>query len=157
MASSLNHSCISNVRRSFIGDLKIIRATCDIPADTELEFWYKVPTGDYDEMQKGLRNWGFQCTCAMCLDLKNTSKKLLKRRNNLLGDLKTTLNAAKVDTAKAERILASIDQTYKQPPTDIPRLQLLKPYNLLASIYSEQRNPEKLVSMSLKALESLGS
>jgi hypothetical protein len=156
MASRINHSCISNVRRSFIGDLQIIRATCDIPADTELKFWYKVPTGDHYEMQKGLEHWDFQCQCAICLDSKNTPKKLLKRRNDLLGDLKATLNAANVNIGKAERILNTINQTYKHPPADIPRLVLREPYACLASIYSEQRNAEKAVAMSLKALESLG-
>ena len=156
MASRINHSCISNVRRSFIGDLQIIRATYHIPADTELTFWYKVPTGDHYEMQKGLEHWSFQCKCAICLDSKNTPKKLLKRRNNLLGDLKATLNATNVNTVKAERILNTIGQTYKHPPTDVPRLVLREPYARLASIYSEQRNAEKVVAMSLKALESLG-
>jgi hypothetical protein len=156
MASRISHSCISNVRRSFIGDLLIIRATCDIPADTELTFWYKVPTGDHYEMQKGLERWGFQCKCAICLDSKNTPNKLLKRRNDLLEDLEATLNATNVDTVKAERILNTIGQTYKHPPTDVPRLVLREPYARLALIYSKQRNAEKVVAMSLKALESLG-
>jgi hypothetical protein len=156
MASRINHSCISNVRRSFIGDLQIIRARCDIPADTELTFWYKVPTGDHYKMQKGLEHWGFQCKCAICLDSKNTPKKLLKRRNDLLGDLKATLNAANVNTVKAERILDTISQTYKHPPTDVPRLVLREPYATLASIYAKQGNAEKVTAMSLKALESLG-
>lgn len=106
-------------------------------------------------MQKGLEHWGFQCKCEICLDSKNTPKKLLKRRSNLLVDLKATLNAADINTAKAERILHTIGQTYRLRPTDIPRLLLREPYIHLASIYSEQRNAEKAVAMSLKALESL--
>ena len=156
IASRINHSCISNARRSFIGDLQIIRATCDIPADTEITHWYKDPTGDYDDMQKGLEHWGFQCTCAICLDSINTPKKLLKRRSTLLGDLKTTLNAANVDTAKAERYLRAIEQTYKRPPTEVPRLALHKPYARLAFIYLEQQEAERVVAMSLKVLGSLG-
>jgi len=74
----------------------------------------------------------------------------------LLGDLKATLNATNVNTVKAERILNTIGQTYKHPPTDVPRLVLREPYARLASIYSEQRNAEKVAAMSLKALESLG-
>jgi len=156
MASRINHSCISNVRRAFIGDLQIIRATCDIPADTELRYWYKDPTGDYDDMQKGLEHWGFQCTCEICLDSINTPKKLLKRRSTLLGDLKATLNAANVDTAKAERNLRAIEQTYKHPPNEVPRLALQKPYARLALLYSEQKNAERVLAMSLKVLDSLG-
>ncbi|TVY48488.1 Histone-lysine N-methyltransferase, partial [Lachnellula occidentalis] len=156
LASRINHCCTSNVRRSFIGDLQIVRATCDISADTELTFWYKNPTGDHAEMQKGLEQWGFQCTCAMCLDSKNTSKKVLKKRNGLLGDLKATLEVTNIDTSKAERILYAIGQTYKRPASDVPRLALREPYAHLALLYSNQRNAEKAVAMALKALESLG-
>jgi len=38
ISSYINHSCISNCRRSFIGDMQIIRATQDLHADTELVF-----------------------------------------------------------------------------------------------------------------------
>jgi hypothetical protein len=107
-------------------------------------------------MQKGLEHWGFQCKCVICLDSKNTPKKLLKRRNDLLGDLKATLDATNINTAKAERILNTIGQTYKHPPAEVPRLVLREPYARLVSIYSEQRNAEKVAAMSLKALESLG-
>jgi SET domain-containing protein len=38
LASYINHSCFSNVRRSFIGDMMIVRATQDLRANTELLF-----------------------------------------------------------------------------------------------------------------------
>lgn len=156
MASRINHCCVSNVRRSFIGDLMIIRATCDISADTELGFWYKPPTGDHEEMQKALKQWGFECKCAMCLDSKNTLKKTLKKRSDLLGDLNTAFDVVNINPAKAERILHAMGQTYKNPPTDIPRLALQAPYARLAVFYSEQGKAEKVAAMVLKALESLG-
>ena len=37
-ASLINHSCHNNARRSFIGDMIIVRAAKDIPADTEISF-----------------------------------------------------------------------------------------------------------------------
>lgn len=42
-ASYINHSCCSNARRSFIGDMMIVRAAKDIPADSEVFFWYNHP------------------------------------------------------------------------------------------------------------------
>jgi hypothetical protein len=39
LASYINHSCYSNVRRSFIGDMMIVRAIQDLFANTELDFW----------------------------------------------------------------------------------------------------------------------
>jgi hypothetical protein len=158
MASSINHSCLSNVRRSFIGDLQLIHATRDIPADTELTFWYQIPTdGRYEETQKALQGWGFECDCAICLDAKNTPKKLLKRRDSLGKDLKTTLlNTSEIDAAKAERLIAAAEQTYKSPPSEVPRLALWYSYLLLARVYAAQKQPEKAVSLALQVLESLG-
>jgi hypothetical protein len=156
MASAINHSCLSNARRSFIGDLQLVRATCDIPANTELTFWYKIPTGEGCEMKKGLEVWGFRCECVICLDWKETSKKLLRKRSNFLGDLRATLEASNVDTAKAERLLTLIDQTYKHPPTTVPRLALRDPYLKLANIYARQQMADNSVSMALKALGCLG-
>lgn len=31
LAARINHSCIGNCSRSFIGDMQIIHATCDLP------------------------------------------------------------------------------------------------------------------------------
>ncbi|KFY88611.1 hypothetical protein V500_06244 [Pseudogymnoascus sp. VKM F-4518 (FW-2643)] len=43
-ASYINHSCTSNARRSFIGDMMIVRATRDLKKGTELSFWYHCPS-----------------------------------------------------------------------------------------------------------------
>ena len=156
MCAKINHSCLSNARRSFIGDLQIVRATSDIPANTEVTFWYSHPTGDYNEMKKKLEHWGFQCDCAICLDLKNTPKKLSQKRKDLFGDLKATLSAAIVDTAKAERLLDAAGQTYKRPPTEIARLALQDSYAYLISIYRKQGNGIKVAAMIHKRLEAFG-
>lgn len=113
--------------------------------------------GSYEETQKGLQQWGFECDCASCLDAKNTQKKLLKRRSALLGDLKTTaLNSSGLDLAKAERLLAAIELTYKSPPSKVPRLALWDPYLYLTRAHAAQNRPAKVVSLALKVLESLG-
>ncbi|PGH18369.1 hypothetical protein AJ79_00435 [Helicocarpus griseus UAMH5409] len=39
IASYINHSCNSNARGAFIGDMMIVRATRDIAANTEITFW----------------------------------------------------------------------------------------------------------------------
>ncbi|KAJ8069889.1 hypothetical protein OCU04_000300 [Sclerotinia nivalis] len=156
MASKINHSCLNNARRSFMGDLQLVRATCDIPANTEITFWYKMPTGESDEMKKELKIWGFQCKCSICLDSEATPKNQARMRKKLLGDLKVTLTASDVDTAKAERLLNALEKTYKHPATDVPRLALREPYFKLGGIYSKQGMVDKAVSMALKALSSIG-
>lgn len=154
-ASYINHSCLNNVRRSFIGDLQLIHATCDIPADTELTFWYRVPDGgNHEEMQEELRNWGFECDCAICLDAKKTPKKVLKRRDTLGGDLDTALNVSELDVAKIERLIAAIGSTYKLPSSQVPQLTLWTPYLRLIRTYENQL--VKVVALILKGLECLG-
>ncbi|KAB8302482.1 hypothetical protein EYC80_005886 [Monilinia laxa] len=156
MASKINHSCLGNASRSFIGDLQLVRATRDIPAETELTFWYVVPTEERQKMKKELENWGFQCKCIMCLDSEDTTKKQFRKREKFLVDLKVVLNARDVDTAKAERLLIAIDATYKHPAAKVPRLALRKPSLQLAEVYARQGTTNKAVSMTLKALASLG-
>jgi hypothetical protein len=51
-ALKINHSYMANCKRIFIGDLQIIRVTQDIPANTELFFWYREPTYDYADIKK---------------------------------------------------------------------------------------------------------
>ncbi|QSZ28627.1 hypothetical protein DSL72_003126 [Monilinia vaccinii-corymbosi] len=156
MASKINHSCLSNTQRSFLGDLQLVRATCDIPAETELTFWYTEPAENRRKIKKALGNWGFQCKCIICLDLEETTSRQSKTREKSLGDLEVILRARNVDTAKAEHLLVAIDGTYKHPPTKVPRIVLREPYLRLAEIYAKQGIPNKAVSMTLKALASLG-
>lgn len=157
-ASYINHSCYSNVRRSFLGDMQIIRAVRDIPAGTELTFWYQVPETDgYDKRQQKLQNWGFQCECVMCIEEKNTSKKTFKKREALLGDLKAAFMAPSgVQLPKVERLLTALEQTYKISPAQVPRLALWDPQLLLARLYAAQNQSEKVITIVLKVLASLG-
>lgn len=155
-ASTINHSCFANVRRAFIGDLLIVRASRDVPADTELTFTYNRPNGDGDDMQTGLVNWGFQCECAICIDWKETSPEAKMERKKLLTDLQTSLSKSNFNAAAAETVLTSIQKTYKQPATEVPRFVLCDPYFRLACHYLDMRDGPKVVSASLKFLESLG-
>ncbi len=75
----LNHSCISNVERCFIGDALIMRATVDMPAGTELTTSY-VRQGDPTATQKLRVFWGFECQCALCADERCTPPIKLQRR-----------------------------------------------------------------------------
>lgn len=155
MASCINHSCVSNSRRSFIGDLMFIHATRDIPSDTELTWWYAIPTGgNHAEVQKSLDGWGFSCVCPACIDAKDTPKQKLKKRAGLNGDLKAAISTP--DLPKAERLLTAMEKTYRSSPRLSPRFALFKPYFCLAWVYARQNDPFKAVALFLKALEALG-
>ncbi|TEY48900.1 hypothetical protein BOTCAL_0290g00120 [Botryotinia calthae] len=156
LASKINHSCLSNARRSFLGDLQLVRATSDIPANTEITYWYKLPTGESDEMQNGLKHWGFQCKCIICTDSKDTPKKEITMRKKLLRNLNAVLNASHVAIPQAERLLNALEKTYKRPAIDIPRLALRESYFRLTRVYSQRGTTDKAVLTALRALESIG-
>jgi hypothetical protein len=81
---------------------------------------------------------------------ENTPEKLLKRRNVLRRDLKTTLlNTSGINAAKAERLLTAVEQTYISPRSKVPRLALWDSYLLLVRVYAAQKQPAKAVELAL--------
>lgn len=136
--------------------MQMVHAACDMPADTEVTFWYMHPTGDHKYMEEKCKHWGFQCKCAICEESRNLSKSVARKRKNLMDDLKVVLAAAKLDASKAERLLLALNQTYKHPTAEVPRFPLREAYFKLAVHYSNKRKAEKSVEMALKSLECLG-
>ncbi|KAK7994993.1 tpr domain protein [Apiospora arundinis] len=127
MASYLNHSCVGNCCRSFIGDMQIIRATRDIPADTELVFPYQADQrlASHDETQKKLRNWGFRCDCALCLEKKATTKGTLDKRKALLAQLKYLIERNRdkgvpINARLAFEVLDKFEATHTTPARTYP-------------------------------------
>lgn len=158
-ASRINHSCDSNVRRSFIGDMMIVRATRDLAADTELVFWYKKPSSLDSVNSVDLSHWKFKCTCRVCEDHEQTPRRDLQTRRRLWQSLKDTVAPGRrsvADLLKFERIMPKIETTYRKPPSEIPRFGLWDPYLMLAMNFTLHNKPEKAISYSLKGLESLG-
>ena len=158
-ASPINHSCHSNARRSFIGDMIIVRATRDIPAATEISFWYAPPEPGrtWEKTQESLRHWGFQCSCIWCQQDKKTPKKTHTKRMTLLEDLKAAFQTSgSTNLSRTEKIITAIEKTYSAPATDIPRLELADPYLLLTRIHTSHNRPQPAIQTAFKALTSLG-
>lgn len=159
-ASYINHSCTSNVRRSFIGDMMIIRASQDLEAGTELTFWYQSPVSmSFKKLWKKLDSWGFVCVCAMCNDARETKAAVKVEREELQKQLKelcTTLQSRKSSIAKYERLLLALEATYKRPAVQVPRLLLWDAQLLLVRIYNSRSNGTKSLEWIGKILESLG-
>lgn len=157
MASYINHSCLSNARRSFIGDMMIVRASRDLPPETEINFWYQSPM---DCEPKGLpvdlQNWGFKCDCILCQDTRSHSRNALSNRNSLLAELHRLFKRPKSNLRKIEDTLLSLAGTYRRPTSEVPHLALLSPYLSLAAIYASSQRPGKAVQFGLMSLDSLG-
>ncbi|KAJ5811052.1 hypothetical protein N7447_010568 [Penicillium robsamsonii] len=156
MASHINHSCVSNARRSFIGDMMIVRASKNLPPNTEITFWYKSPISSDPKEFPNLQHWGFKCDCILCQETLSASSSVLSNRNRILADLRRLFKASKINLRKIEEKLSTLAGTYSRPASEVPHLTLDSPYLSLAAIYASSRKREKSVEFGLKALESLG-
>lgn len=153
MASYINHACYANARNAFIGDMMVIRATQDIPANTEITIWYKV--ADYESMPNNMRHWGFDCTCTLCQDYRETKECDILARNSHVADMRKALSRQVPNLAKAESVISAAEKTYRQPAFEVPRLELWEMCLALASSYAVHSDSRKSVKFVLKTLESL--
>ncbi|KAF5575098.1 TPR domain-containing protein [Fusarium pseudoanthophilum] len=159
LASRINHSCVGNCRRSFIGDMQIVRATRDFPADTELFFCYRHPVRfeTYQETQKGLNHWGFTCGCELCLLKKATPRSVLQRRKVLTHDLHRLLDHPGSDSgAKASQLMKALEKTYPRNNDCAIRLELWEPYFAFGAHLLKNNQLNDAAKMILKGLEALG-
>ncbi|KAF4345120.1 unc-45 like b [Fusarium beomiforme] len=154
LASRINHNCIGNCRRSFIGDMQIIRATKNMPAGTELLFSYRAPQplDSYQLAQEELSAWRFTCSCELGKDNKKTSVTDVKKRNEIYG--KYLAPVLSID--KAKRLVKATEKTYRGKPANKVRLDLSELYVALTHQYLTEGLIADTVKMTLKCLETLG-
>jgi hypothetical protein len=158
-ASAINHSCVQNCVRQLIGDFLILRATCDIPINTELLLGYAGFTDDHAKKNEELQRRGFECTCAICEESKNAGRKILEERKAMFHDLQQSLSSAvdDLDLEQVGRQLLQYERTYKKPGSEVPRIMILPIYLLLAAVLRERQLPTIIyVATVLKGLESVG-
>jgi hypothetical protein len=164
VASRINHSCVTNCRRSFIGDMQVVRACQDLEADTELCFGYQPPLRhqNYEETQKKLKKWGFVCDCVLCLDKKSTPQGTLERRRALNNMIKLVLKpgASMAQLRQTIAILESLEKTYIPregvSPVPVPRLELWDPYFALGAQLISKKQLADGLEMLIRGLEALG-
>jgi tetratricopeptide (TPR) repeat protein len=133
LASYINHSCIPNTKREYLGDLMVLRATRPIGAGEEIVHSYD-ESSDYDARTAALINtWGFTCTCALCNAEKADSPALRKKRRELESEASAlvardeAVGAKRLSIVKARRLVRSINDTYDdQRYNGLPRMALLR-------------------------------
>ncbi|KAK2861444.1 hypothetical protein FQN49_004187 [Arthroderma sp. PD_2] len=131
-AAYINHSCVSNAKKDYIGDLMILRATRPIPAGEEITHSYD-ESSDYDARTAALqRTWGFKCRCKLCAAEEADGPDLQKQRQKLEKEINTFMQkenaqqAKKVAIIRAKRLRQSLLDTYsEQRYKDLPRRALL--------------------------------
>lgn len=117
-AAYINHSCIANAKKEFVGDLMVLRAIRPIIASEEIVISYD-ESSDYDARQTALMTtWGFECNCALCNAEKADNPAVRKKRRELAREadafveMEHWANAKRLTIAKAQRLARAIDDTY---------------------------------------------
>lgn len=136
----------------------VVRAAEDLAPNTEVTCWYKSPlANESNEHPNSFQHWGFECSCIMCQDLRNTDKAIFSTRKSLLGKLNKFITPTRQPNgAKIEAILTKLANTYKQPASVVPRLSIWKPSLALAEYYAFLGQPHMVIKLTMRALESLG-
>lgn len=165
LISRINHACIQNCHRSFIGDMQVIRVTRDLDAGTELFFSYKPPERffTYEETQNELQSWGFTCACALCLARQKTTGATVKKRKDLwetAGRImeKFIANTGRVRSAKLKRLKElhkQLEGTYSadERAPDGVRLEICDGYFKILLLFD---NYAEAIEVVKKGLEALG-
>ena len=160
-ASYVNHSCYINARRSFIGDVLIMRATRNIAAGEEILFGYTTLELNHicEKKKDGdLHGWGFCCCCEICMNDQETSNKKKKKRAALMKELILTRERPvdKAGLAAIEKLLAAVEQTYTAPASSVPRLALWGRYLNFSRFFASIHWPERVITTIWKALAAFG-
>ncbi|KAJ5774296.1 hypothetical protein N7457_009192 [Penicillium paradoxum] len=156
LASKFNHSCMCNVNRAFIGDMIIVRAATDIPANTELTMWYLLPGPENQPMD--FQHWGFECNCSMCVAISATEphipRKRIRLRQEIAMALENRLNV--LSRQRAKLLIQQLTDTYLQGPDGALQIGLWEPLTLLASVYERQGELKEASKLILQAFEAIG-
>jgi hypothetical protein len=128
-ASYINHSCIPNSRREYIGDLMLIYATKPIAAGEEIFSSYN-QSSDYDTRQAALMTtWNFVCNCRLCVaEMKDDpvakeKRRQLEREADAFVDTEHWVGARRLTISKARRLAKAIEDTYDSERfKDIPHI-----------------------------------
>jgi hypothetical protein len=117
-AAYINHSCVPNAQKEYIGDLLIIRATRAIAAGEEIFHAYD-ESSDFDARQASLMTtWGFECNCKLCEAEKKDSVEVKNKREELRGEADALVarepwaGAKRLTIVKAQKIARGIEETY---------------------------------------------
>ncbi|KAK0948967.1 hypothetical protein LTR91_026832, partial [Friedmanniomyces endolithicus] len=122
-ASLINHSCLPNASRVFIGDAILLRATKAVAKGDEILQAYVSPTLDVKARQERMNLiWNFICSCALCKaetqepeDLRQRRAAVVEEADRLAHDINTHLvDASQRDgiIRRAERLHARLKATF---------------------------------------------
>ncbi|TVY93518.1 Histone-lysine N-methyltransferase [Lachnellula willkommii] len=150
LASYINHSCDPTTKRSFIGDLQIVRAARDMSEYTELSFKYIDRAEDMDK--KLSDGWGFHCDCVLCVEDRDVSNAVKIQRRQLIK----SFSAPNTSNKRKKDIIKELGKTFQRPPSEVPRIELWDLHFSLVNDFAKRAVGEKVVDHVLAAFQSIG-
>lgn len=162
--SMMNHSCIPNVRKIFLGDVIIIRATRPISKGEEILQSYAQTDADVNERRPMLEStWHFRCNCKLCsVEEKESDEKLrnrdtLERRANSLGMAIKNSSVSTEEVSKADVLLRSLKSSYDaELYKTLPRKACTYLYVGLIHHYHRQGQRSRCMSAVTSLFDMLG-
>ncbi|KAB5549606.1 hypothetical protein GE09DRAFT_1241242 [Coniochaeta sp. 2T2.1] len=165
-ASYMNHSCVPNSMRAFLGDLLISRATRDIREGEELSQQY-VPVKALCDVRQAqyLAGWGSTCQCALCEAESRGSREMLQKRKEVLGKIERACGKKTPDKGMipesairdVERLTRTLEELHESEVYEgLPRLALVYPVNWLIEAYKGRKAHAKVVRYALRLLREFG-
>ncbi|KAK1810162.1 hypothetical protein LTR12_015491, partial [Friedmanniomyces endolithicus] len=167
-ASLINHSCLPNASRVFIGDAILLRATKAIAKGDEILQAYVSPTLDVKARQERMNLiWSFTCSCALCKAETQEPEDLRQRRAAVVEDadrLAHDINTHLVDASqrdgiirRAERLHARLKATFASEIWDgLPRAGMSREQTALAGVYCFRKEYTRCRGMIVEAFDCLG-
>ncbi|TKA63010.1 hypothetical protein B0A55_10430 [Friedmanniomyces simplex] len=167
-ASLVNHSCLPNATRVFIGDAIVLRATRAIRKGEEILHSYVMPTVDVAVRHTRMELiWGFRCDCTLCKvegresdDIRQRRAAVVEEAGKLADDLTTHLVEASQRSEvvrRGERLHARLKATFKSEIYDgLPRAGMSHIQAALAQIYCFRKEYTRCRTMIIEAFDCLG-
>lgn len=163
-ASHLNHSCVPNTVRSFIGDMLISRALRDIEPGEEIFHSYTNIKAHYGRRQAEFHGWGFQCTCELCQTEARSAQDNMARRTQLLAQIEKLANkkppknmVPDATIRTMERMTRELEEAHEPDVYGgLPRLMLIYPSMWLLEAYKGRKNHARVVATATRVLRNFG-
>lgn len=135
-ASYINHSCLANVSRSFVGDMMVIRAQRAIKKGEELLHTYVPAHNTAEQKKKAFKAMGFTCKCDVCKVQNGVTERERQQRQKAMEQfdklLQRTIDNGKVPTQPLVNDLRGIINKLIESHTKREYcFDLIKPYEML--------------------------
>ena len=165
MPSYINHACLGNCVRGFIGDMMIVRALDNLKAGTELLMTYIDIFSDIEERQIQIKKHQFVCNCRLCeLDVAE-SRDVRNRRNaafqtfqnEIFLKMKFGLFSNIIElVGMAEDVINKIEKTYEETNRKELKIRMCPQLMVLARVYISSGNLDKCIQTCMKILKIHG-